>query len=93
MDNRVGEIIEASTSEFTAQSYELYQLPAFGSLVKTKDEIYGIVYNAATAGIEPGRRPIARGKAARPPARLRISMFSGRGQGFQQVTLVLEHPE
>ena len=62
MDNRVGEIIEASTSEFTAQSYELYQLPAFGSLVKTKDEIYGIVYNAATAGIEPGRRPIARGK-------------------------------
>jgi hypothetical protein len=62
MDNRVGEIIEASTSEFTAQSYELYQLPAFGSLVKTKDEIYGIVYTATTAGIEPGRRPIARGK-------------------------------
>jgi hypothetical protein len=33
--------------------------------VKTKDEqleLYGIVYNAATTSLEPGRRPIARGK-------------------------------
>jgi hypothetical protein len=26
-------------------------------------ELYGIVYNATTASLEPGRRPIARGKA------------------------------
>jgi hypothetical protein len=65
MENRIGEIIEASTSEIAAQCYDLYELPPFGSLVKTKGKtgnIYGIVYNAATASIEPGRRPIARGK-------------------------------
>ncbi len=63
--DRVGEVIEASTTDFVAQCYELYQSPPLGSLVKTTDlpvELYGIVYHATTAGIEPGRRPIARGK-------------------------------
>jgi len=62
---RVGEVIEASTTDFVAQCYELYQMPPLGSLVKTRDlpvELYGIVYNAATTSLEPGRRPIARGK-------------------------------
>ena len=62
---RVGEVIEASTTDFTAQCYELYEIPPLGSLVKTKDlpvELYGIVCNAATTSLEPGRRPIARGK-------------------------------
>jgi len=62
---RVGEVIEASTTGFTAQCYELYQMPPLGSLVKTGDsaaELYGIVCNAATTSLEPGRRPIARGK-------------------------------
>jgi len=62
---RVGEVIEASTSDFVAQCYELYQSPPLGSLVKTRDlpvELYGIVYNATTTSLEPGRRPIARGK-------------------------------
>ncbi len=47
--------------QFTAQCYELYELPPLGSLVKTGD-IYGIVYNATTSSLEPGRKPIARGK-------------------------------
>ena len=62
---RVGEIIEASTTDFTAQCYELYQSPPLGSLVKTGDQsatLYGIVYHTATTGLEPGRRPIARGR-------------------------------
>jgi len=62
---RVGEVIEASTTDFVAQCYELYQSPPLGSLVKTGDsgaELYGIVANATTASLEPGRRPIARGK-------------------------------
>ncbi|MCL0057454.1 hypothetical protein M1N05_00080 [Dehalococcoidales bacterium] len=62
---RIGEVIEASTTDFVAQCYELYQLPPLGSLVKTTDlpiELYGIVYNATTTSLEPGRRPIARGK-------------------------------
>ncbi len=63
--DRVGEVIEASTNDFVAQCYELYQSPPLGSMVKTKDsdvELYGIVYNATTTSFEPGRRPIARGK-------------------------------
>ncbi len=62
---KIGEIIEASTSEFMAQCYELHQPPPFGSLVKTREgeiEIYGVVYDASTTSIEPGRRPIARGR-------------------------------
>ena len=62
---RVGEVIEASTTDFVAQCYELYQSPSLGSLVKTRDlpvELYGIVYHATTTSLEPGRRPIARGK-------------------------------
>ena len=62
---RVGEVTQASTTEFTAQCYELYQSPPLGSLVKTRDselELYGVVYHATTTSIEPGRRPIARGK-------------------------------
>ncbi len=62
---RTGEVIEASTTEFTAQCYELYGLPPLGSLVKTAEtslEQYGIVYQAATSSIEPGRKPIARGR-------------------------------
>ncbi len=62
---RVGEVIEAATTDFVAQCYELYQSPPLGSLVKTRDlpvELYGVVYNATTTGLEPGRRPIARGR-------------------------------
>ena len=59
--DKIAEVIEASTTQFAAQCYELYELPPLGSLVKTGD-IYGIVCNAATASLEPGRRPIARGK-------------------------------
>jgi len=59
--DKIAEVIEASTAQFTAQCYELYGLPPLGSLVKTGD-IYGIVCHAETAGIEPGRKPIARGK-------------------------------
>ena len=59
--DKIAEVIEASTAQFTAQCYELYGLPPLGSLVRTGD-IYGIVGHAETASLEPGRRPIARGK-------------------------------
>jgi len=64
-DTRVGEVTEAGTTEFTAQCYELYRFPPLGSLVKTVEgetALYGVVYSAATASIDPGRRPIARGR-------------------------------
>jgi hypothetical protein len=64
---RTGEIIETATGNFTAQSYELNALPPLGSLVKVQVahlELYAIVNYATTQGIEPGRRPIARGQDA-----------------------------
>lgn len=65
LSNKIGEIVEASTGRFTAQCYELHQPPPFGSLVKTRCghiEIYAVVSGAATASIEAGRRPVARGR-------------------------------
>jgi len=59
--NKIAEVIEAETAQFAAQCYELYEIPALGSLVKTGD-IYGIVAGATTSSLEPGRKPIARGK-------------------------------
>jgi len=62
---RVGEVIEAGTTGFTAQCYQLYRLPPLGSLVKTRNEeleLYAVVCNATTTSLEPGRKPIARGK-------------------------------
>ena len=64
---RIGEVIEAGSTSFSAQSYELWELPALGSLVKSEDsalELYGVVCRATTQGPEPGRRAIARGKDA-----------------------------
>ena len=64
-NTRIGEVIEATTASFTAQSYKLWELPPLGSLVKTADgglELYGVVCRATTSGIDPGRKAIARGK-------------------------------
>ena len=65
MPDKIGEVIEANTGQFVAECYELHSPPSLGSLVKTSDgdvEIYGVVCNAATESVDPGRRPIARGK-------------------------------
>ena len=62
---RLGEVIEASSIEFVAESYELHESPAFGSLVRVGSSgqaIYGLVYSSTTASLDPGRRPIARGR-------------------------------
>jgi len=59
--DKIAEIIAAETGGFTAQSYELYELPPLGALVKAGD-IYGIVCPAETAGLDTGRKPVARGK-------------------------------
>jgi hypothetical protein len=64
-ENKIAEVIEVSSAEFTAQCYKLDQAPPLGSLVKTHDkhgEIYGVVYNVETHGLDPGRRVVARGE-------------------------------
>jgi len=63
--NKIGEVIEASTTDLVAQCYKLYRLPPLGSLVKTgvlDMELCGIVCGAGTRSFDESRRPIARGK-------------------------------
>jgi len=63
--DKIGEVIETSSAEFTAQCYKLTEAPPLGSLVKTQDkfgEIYGVVYNVETHSLDPGRRVLARGE-------------------------------
>ena len=66
----IGEIIEASTTEFVAESRELHSPPPFGSFVKVawtgespsndpfelQPAIYAVVHNASTAPVDTGRR-------------------------------------
>lgn len=61
---RLGEVVEASTTEFLAQCQRLYEAPPLGTLVKSErdDAIYGIVAEVATASMEPGRRAMAMGE-------------------------------
>ena len=63
--NKIAEVVESSTSQFTAQCYELHQAPPLGSLVKAGAGavvVYGVVCQVVTASVEPGRRAIARGR-------------------------------
>ena len=60
----VGEVIQASTSEFVAQSHRLYESPTLGALVRCGGDapIYGVVGEVTTQSIDPGRRPVAVGE-------------------------------
>ena len=67
----IGEVVEASSTTFTAESYELHQPPPLGALVRTAAgavAVYAVVGLASTAGIDPSRRPVARGRATRGAA-------------------------
>lgn len=61
----IGEVVEASTNEFVAQTLALDAAPPFGAFVQVAaDEsltIYGVVAHVQTTGIDPGARPIMRG--------------------------------
>jgi hypothetical protein len=61
----IGEVVEASTTEFLAQALELDSAPPFGSFVEVAAEdsliVYGVVAHVQTAGIDPGSRAIMRG--------------------------------
>jgi hypothetical protein len=64
---RIGEVIEASTTRFTAGAYELLAAPPFGALIRAQSRveglaIYGLVYEIRTGSKEPGGRAIVRGR-------------------------------
>lgn len=64
---RIGEIVETGTTGFVAESLELNQPPALGSLVKVEVGeggcVYGVVSHGTTAGLDPGRRAVRRSTA------------------------------
>lgn len=67
MPNRAGETIQVSIREFQAQSYELYQVPAFGAFVHVAStapgvEIYAVVGDIVTGPIDSSRPVVARGE-------------------------------
>ncbi|PZC46309.1 MAG: hypothetical protein C1O27_001886 [Chloroflexi bacterium] len=61
---RVGEVVEASTDSFVAQAYRLYEAPPLGALVRTGSDTptFGVICYTTTRGVDPNRRPIARGE-------------------------------
>ena len=64
ISEHLGEVVESSTSLFTAECPELNGSPAFGSFVRTDTEpaVFGVVHNVSTRSMEPNRRPTAYGK-------------------------------
>ena len=71
---RAGEVIEASTGEFTAECYRNADPPPLGSLVTTRDgeiEIFGVVFHAAATGLDRSRPVAALGEDADTEAELR----------------------
>ena len=65
MSDRVGEVVESDFTAFQAQCYRLNEPPTLGSLVVVPDgevEVMGVVSEAGTYSVQPGRRPLARGE-------------------------------
>lgn len=67
MQPRIGEVIESTTTGFTAGAYELLAAPPFGALVRAQARaedmaIYGLVYEIRTGSKEPGGRALVRGR-------------------------------
>ena len=67
MQPRIGEVIESTTTGFTAGAYELLAAPPFGALVHAQARaegtvVYGLVYDIRTGSKEPGGRALVRGR-------------------------------
>lgn len=62
---RVGEVIQATSTSFVAQCYELFNAPPLGAFVHTgSPPINGVVYRVTTEPFDPNRPILARGEAA-----------------------------
>jgi hypothetical protein len=67
VQQRIGEVIESTTTAFTAGAYELLAAPPFGALVRAQARaestvVYGLVYEIRTGSKEPGGRALVRGR-------------------------------
>ena len=64
LNNRIGEVVESSSIQFTVQCYDLYKSPNIGTLVKCGEDpqLFGIVYDVSNKSMDPARRPVPRGR-------------------------------
>jgi len=61
----IGEIIDTSVAEFSAQACQLNEAPPFGGFVKVTVPaltVYGVVFAIHTGSLEPGGRAVLRGR-------------------------------
>ena len=61
----IGEVVDTSVAELTAQACQLNVAPPFGGFVKVtvpERTVYAVVYAIHTGSIEPGGRPVLRGR-------------------------------
>ena len=63
IDARLGEVVEASSTEFAVHCYRLYESAPLGALVRTAGDspVFGVVQEIATQSIDPGRQTVAMG--------------------------------
>lgn len=62
---RVGEVVEATSTSFVAQCYRLYGSPPLGSLVRSgTPPLYAVVSQVITGPLDASRPVLARGEAA-----------------------------
>ncbi len=85
MPTRIGEVIESTTTSFTAGAYELLAAPPFGALVRAQARsegmaVFGLVYEIRTGSKEPGGRALVRGRT-----------YSGRE--LYDAEIYQEHPD
>jgi hypothetical protein len=63
----IGEILESSTTEYVVGCHQLFQAPAFGSLLRARTReperwVYGLVYNVVTGSEPPGGSAVVLGR-------------------------------
>ena len=63
---RLAEVVEATSTEFTSQCYNLFESAPLGALVKSGggSPVFGVVHDIATLSIDPGRTTVAMGATA-----------------------------
>jgi hypothetical protein len=64
-DGPIGEIVDTSVAEFTAQACTFGVAPPFGGFVKVALPdltVFGLVYAIWSGSLEPGGRPVVRGR-------------------------------
>ena len=62
---RVGEVVEATSTSFVAQCYRLYDTPPLGSLLRSGNpRLYAVVSRVSTGPLDASRPVLARGETA-----------------------------